>query len=130
MDKPWDWIGISCNPNITIDFINSHSDKPWNWFGISRNPNITIDIINSHSDKPWNWSGISYNPNITIEFIEANQDKPWDWYRISYNKFIYDSCVCRRSMKKDIETKHDLIINNSGMVSDLAEIVAEYCSYL
>jgi hypothetical protein len=33
-------------------------------------------------------------------------------------------------MKKDIAAKHDFIVNGSGMLPDLAEIVALYCSYL
>jgi len=35
-------------------FIENQSDKPWNWIEISRNPNITWDIIKTNPDKPWN----------------------------------------------------------------------------
>ena len=129
-DKPWDWFEISRNPNITLDFIEANPDKPWDWSGISLNPNITFDFIEANPDKPWDWFEISYNPNITLDFIEANPDKPWDWYWISSNKFIYDNVICERSMLQDIKLKHDFIVNKSSMVPDLAEIVAEYCSYL
>ena len=110
--------------------IKANPDKPWNWSGISSNPNITLDIIKANSDKPWDWSGISYNPNITLDFIKANPDKPWNWSEISQNKFIYNNHVCQRLMKKDIAIKRNFIIGGTGMVIDLAKIVAGYCSYL
>ena len=30
-DKPWDWDGISLNPNITMKDIIDNPDKPWEW---------------------------------------------------------------------------------------------------
>ena len=87
-DKPWDWSGISCNPNITMGVIEKYPDKPWNWGDISYNPNITMDIIEKYPNKPWSWNGISCNPNITMEFINKNLDKPWFWYWISCNPNI------------------------------------------
>ena len=29
--KPWDWVCISCNPNITMDIIRENPDRDWNW---------------------------------------------------------------------------------------------------
>ena len=66
-----------------MEIIEKKTDKPWNWRGISSNPNITMEIIEKYPDKPWNWSGISYNPNITMEIIEKNPDKDWEWGSIS-----------------------------------------------
>ena len=42
-------------------------DKPWNWNGLSANPNITWEIVQENPDKPWDWSWLSENPNITWE---------------------------------------------------------------
>jgi hypothetical protein len=53
--KPWNWYGISCNPNITMEFIEKHPEKPWNWYKISNNPNITMEMIEKHPEKLWNW---------------------------------------------------------------------------
>jgi hypothetical protein len=36
-DKPWDWVWISCNPNITMEIIKNNPDKHWNWAFISGN---------------------------------------------------------------------------------------------
>ena len=41
-DKPWNWYWLSCNSNITMDFIEKYPDNPWNRNAISRNPNITL----------------------------------------------------------------------------------------
>ncbi len=36
-------------------------DKPWDWDGLSRNPNITMKFVNSNPDKPWGWEWLSLN---------------------------------------------------------------------
>ena len=41
-----------------------YPDKPWDWAGLSQNPNITWEIIQAHPDKPWDYDGLSINPNI------------------------------------------------------------------
>jgi hypothetical protein len=74
---------ISCNPNLTMEFINSNLDKNFIWAWISENPSMTMEIIEANPDKPWNWSYISHNPNLTMEFIQENPDKEWDWLWIS-----------------------------------------------
>ena len=86
-ELPWDWYGLSSNPNITFDIILTHLDKPWNWNYISLNPNITYDIVLAHPDKSWNWSGLSQNPNITFDNVLAYPDKPWSFVNLSYNTF-------------------------------------------
>ena len=36
--------------------------KPWDWFGISQNPNLTMEFVENNLEKYlWNWCGISYN---------------------------------------------------------------------
>ena len=46
-----------------------YPDKPWNWIYVSHNPNLTIKSIQTHPNKPWNWKGISRCPNINTEFL-------------------------------------------------------------
>jgi hypothetical protein len=36
-------------------------DIPWNWTGLSYNPNITIEHVLDNPDKDWNWSRLSEN---------------------------------------------------------------------
>ena len=67
---------------ILEQLLLKYPDKPWGWGNISCNPNITMDFIEAHPDKPWNWDYILANPNITMEFIEVHPEIPWDWYSI------------------------------------------------
>ena len=34
-----------------MEYIEKHPEKPWNWLGISGNPNITIKFIKNHLYK-------------------------------------------------------------------------------
>ena len=76
---------------------------PWNWKGITSNPNITLDIIKENPNLPWKWEWISDNPNITYEmareinlsdFIDKYASKReeiepgWDWDRLLLTKNI------------------------------------------
>ena len=45
-----------------FQYILDHPEKPWNWQGISRNPNITWDIVEAHPEIPWDWWCLSENP--------------------------------------------------------------------
>ena len=67
---------ISCNPNITMEFIKANPDKPWNWHRISRNPNITMKMIKENTDKPWDWYHICTTVKFEkekLEFIMKNE---------------------------------------------------------
>src|SRR5690606_31793136 len=97
---PWNWFGISVNPNITIDFIKENLDKEWWWFDLSRHHNITLDMNVNNPDLPWDLDGISYNPNLTWRIIYDNQDKPWGWYYISINEFNKNKYVRERLISK------------------------------
>ena len=84
----WDWNGLSQNPIITFDIVESNPDKPWDWRFLSRNPNITFDIVKANPDKPWVLGYLSRNPNITWDIVQTNPDKPWDWWWLSMNPNI------------------------------------------
>ena len=30
-NKPWDWLWVSCNRNITMEIIEKYPNKPWEW---------------------------------------------------------------------------------------------------
>ena len=44
-----------------FDFIVKHIYENWQWKGLSQNPNITMDIVETNPDKPWDWFMLSYN---------------------------------------------------------------------
>ena len=70
--------------------LEKYPDKLWDWSGISCNPNITMEIIEKYPDKPWNWNGISCNPNLTMKFIEKNINKIC-FISLSENKFTFEN---------------------------------------
>jgi hypothetical protein len=47
--------------NEFMEFIDKNPDKPWDWSGISGNPNLTMEFIDKNPDKIWNWSAITRN---------------------------------------------------------------------
>jgi hypothetical protein len=76
-----------------MEIIKENPDKPWNWHGISMNPNLTMEFIKENSDKLWSWYYISSNPNITMNDIKENPDKPWVWTWITQNIFTLSKQV-------------------------------------
>jgi hypothetical protein len=88
IDKRFYWNGLSANPNITMKNIEDNLHLPWDWSFVSKNPNITIDFIrkyNNYKSCIWNWNHISSNVGITMKDIENNFDLPWSWLDILYN---------------------------------------------
>lgn len=59
MDLSLDWIGISCNTNITFDYMKDNSSKPWDWRLLSCN--IIFDIVKDNPSKPWDLNRLSCN---------------------------------------------------------------------
>ncbi len=45
------WYQLSTMPNITTDIIMNNLDKPWYWLGISYNSNLTIECIEKNMHK-------------------------------------------------------------------------------
>lgn len=106
---PWDYKGISLNPNLDIYHINKFYQEgrsldwmaismhrkvlmkdiqnnpklPWDMDGISQNPNITNNFIRSNSSWKWNYTLLSKNPGIRLRFVFKNLDKPWNWTYLS-----------------------------------------------
>jgi len=44
-----------------MKIVRENPDKPWNWGGLSWNPNITWRTVKENIDKPWNWNFLSEN---------------------------------------------------------------------
>src|SRR5208282_2078649 len=66
--------GSTVTPKGFREWFENNLDKPWNWSGLSGNPNITWEIVQAHLDKPWNWACLSKNPDITWEIVQAHLD--------------------------------------------------------
>jgi len=47
--------------NHLLILLKKYPNKPWNWYGLSCNPNITWEIVQNNPNKPWSWDGLSFN---------------------------------------------------------------------
>ena len=106
--------------------ILKYPDKPWDWYGISSNPNITFDTILKYPDKSWNWNGISRNPNITFDIILKYPNRPWDWDELSWNQFEKDKYVSKKIEKRrKLQTQsYNLLVQY--MIPDISHIICHY----
>ena len=58
---------------------------PWDWKGISRNPNIDFSLVERFPERNWCWMSLSSHPKITLETINSNPNFPWDKLEIVKN---------------------------------------------
>lgn len=59
--------------NDWFNYILANSDKPWDYKGLSENPNITWEYIESNPDKPWNYANLSENKMSKHPFFQTKQ---------------------------------------------------------
>ena len=80
-DLPWDKTGLSQNPTLTMDDIQSleFKDGNWDWYHISST--ISMDKVRKNPDLPWDMRGLSQNPTLTVDDIQSltEIDGYWDW---------------------------------------------------
>ncbi len=108
-----DWEKLSKNVGITMEIIDAHPEYKWKWYlGVSRNPNLTIDFVKKYSKKRWNWSYISQNPNITIETIRKFPDSPWVVSNLFFNPNFTFQNICEVGMMRGINVagnRHNML---------------------
>jgi len=96
---PWNYSGLSSNPNITWEIVQADPKKRWNYKFLSSNPNITWSIVQANPDKPWDYCNLSKNPNITWSIVKANPDKPWNYnflFLNQTNRYNWPSNIIKR----------------------------------
>ena len=91
----WTSKGLSKNPNLTPEIIDSKSDLDWDM--ISLNIKLNLPIFKRYIDK-WNIRLLSYNGNLTFNIVTKYMDKKWDWFPIS-KKINNPSLLHRYSSK-------------------------------
>ena len=73
------------------EFIEKNVDKPWNWWGLSYNPNITIEFVEKYSHKTWDWIGLSVTQISlwkSLKNIQINHGIGHDFSKSKYNNRI------------------------------------------
>jgi hypothetical protein len=85
------YIGLSKNPNITMEFIQQNRDAGWYFRWLSSNPNLTMEFVEENISKNWDWCEMARNPRLTMEFVERNLklfDTDECWKNLSENPSI------------------------------------------
>ena len=96
----WNFICLSKNKNIPLNFIEENINKNWNFDYLSDNPNITGEFVSKNLDKKWNWNRLSVNSGISLNMIDDYQDLPWVWSLIAENSNITEEFVKKHNDKK------------------------------
>lgn len=97
----WDYLSVSKNKDLTLEYVLEHPDKKWNkrlitrklinekrWEFLERHIGwdwdwnllsfyVPISIFANNPDKDWLWTGISRRIDLTEQIILDNPDKPW-----------------------------------------------------
>lgn len=92
---------ISCNINITMEFVLANLDKNWSWKLLSSNRNLKVTDILANKELPWHWESVSGNVNLRASDILNNRDIPWSWSNISMIANIIVSSIDDCELHKD-----------------------------
>jgi len=92
--------GFGEHKNIPEKLDNIYRGK-WEFCGLTRNPSITFDIIESNSDLPWD-DNFSENPNLILSYTSIEK---YDFRDISYNMFLYNNTVYKRKKSRDVKLR-------------------------
>ena len=109
--------------------ITENPDLPWNWMAISLNRNISLEFIEKNIEMI-DFVNLSYNPNITKEFIHKYKNKKWDWSNLANNLFLFDNEVCFKNIILDTEKKRKRFRENCNTYSKgVFNIITFYLAY-
>jgi hypothetical protein len=118
----WDWSLIGVNTNLTDKFLYESDGKFTT--SIAMNPSFRISGLIKLFGKD---EAISMNPNLRVQDLIKHKNIEWIIGNLLSNPYIMDDRVCDARMSMEVTRKQRSIIKNSGMLSDLVGVVAEYC---
>ena len=99
-DRPWDWgrKGLSCNPNLTLEFIKKFREKPWCISYSNGYYDDSIKELNQNDVCKYNYkvnssgiynyynkdtlllySGLSFHKNFSIDWVKELPEFGGDW---------------------------------------------------
>jgi hypothetical protein len=120
-EYPWDFIWVSCNPNLTIDFIHKYRYKIWNNEFLQQNSAISVvQFIEYKKMYPYelNYKSLSMNNSINLEYVINNPNQPWDYRSIlffnhtTYDYKFYNSQISKLILKANLILKLNYIIES------------------
>ena len=80
-DLPWSKEGLSHNPTLTVDDIQSLPEIDWDWDWNGIQTRVPIVDVYTHPNLMWNRSGLSMNKDIRVSDLIAWQEIPPSIYR-------------------------------------------------
>jgi hypothetical protein len=145
-------IFLSCNPNITLNIVNTHTEYNWSYNWLIRNNNIKLNDIKNYLpllekkyffcidylslNKGITWEEITQNPeikwsydfltsnsNITFDIIKSNPDKNWNYNYLSSNNSITWEDIISNS---NIEWNWMLISSNPNITWEIIQSNPNY----
>lgn len=72
---------VSCNPNITIEFVREHKDLlSWRYLSNTAGTQILIEF-----EDRLDWEVVSYNKNLSVDLILSNEYNP-DYREVDFRE--------------------------------------------
>lgn len=67
LDKKWNWLALSSNPNIQYRDVVDNQNLPWSLMGLAANPNFTRAILIENYHVKWPLLGMKDNPTLSVQ---------------------------------------------------------------
>ena len=108
-DLPWDYEGLSANPNTTLRLVDAMPDAPWDYGLLGSMPTLKLEDVRARFGRgwligltdhinmqallcqpqlPWDWHGVSRSPHLDIAAVAQDPSLPWDWDEINCNPAV------------------------------------------
>lgn len=87
-ELPWDYDGLSINPNMRMSYVLNNLNKDWDWYYLAKNSGILIEDFFEHQELPWTFEDLSENPNLRVKHLLHYRKKKWNWNEVTKNSGI------------------------------------------
>ena len=83
------WTYVSCNENLTLEWLLQNYNKRWYWSYISRNEKVSLAWLEYFPTKDWNWSLIKLSSKDIRErkyreYLAAYRIQQW-WQKLKHD---------------------------------------------
>lgn len=83
---PWNMLGLSMNPSVTVQFVQANPEFDWDWNELAKNSGMDIDFLMERFNG--DTYHISDNPKLTLQIILSSPLADWDWNKLSQNSSV------------------------------------------
>ena len=97
-EDEWNWTELSSV--IPLVEVRRYPSLPWNKNGLSYNPTLTVDEIQSLEGKDGEWKWREITERISMKEVRKNLNLPWDKKGLSENLTLTISDIQSLQLKK------------------------------